>query len=184
MAGGEAAFKDARFSQFAAQIGSPTPRFAARKASLVASLTAVSPPASRAVSSIRKAQAREVFMTMISAVPVGEVDVYARLIAGLQLEFGFDDGGAVAERIIASEEADFLWEARVAERYLGQYVREDCAVEELRDELAEMSIISFLGGRWHVGVCLVDGDGAPTDMLWNRTFSDGGEAETAFETAR
>jgi len=40
--------KDARFPQFASQIGSPTPRFAA----LVASLTAAPPSASEAPSSI------------------------------------------------------------------------------------------------------------------------------------
>jgi hypothetical protein len=42
--------KDARFPQFAAQIGSPTPRFAA----LYASLTAAPPPAPEAPSSILK----------------------------------------------------------------------------------------------------------------------------------
>ena len=45
---GEAALKDARHPQFAAQIGSPTPRFAARSASL----TAAPPTAPEAPSSI------------------------------------------------------------------------------------------------------------------------------------
>lgn len=118
-------------------------------------------------------------MTMISAVPVGAMDTYARLYAGLQLEFECHDVKAIADRIVGSEEADFLWEARVAERYLGQYVE----VDSETDEFARMAIISFLAGRWHVGVCLIDGDGGPTDMLWDRAFDDGGAAEIAFETA-
>jgi hypothetical protein len=50
VAGGKAALKDARFPQFAVQIGSPAPRFAAPSASL----TAAPPPAPGAPSSIGK----------------------------------------------------------------------------------------------------------------------------------
>lgn len=123
-------------------------------------------------------------MTIISAIPVGAIDIYAQLLAGFQEEFGVDDTHALADRIIASELADFLWEARVAERYLGQYVGQEFAIDRPQEELARMSIIGFLAGQWHVGVCLIDGDGSPTGLLWNRAFDDGGEAETAFDMAR
>ena len=122
-------------------------------------------------------------MTMMSAIPVGAVDVYAQLLAGLELEFGCRDVAALADRMVGSEKADFLWQARVAERYLGQYVGFEFAVDDPQDELARMAIVSFLAGRWHVGICLFDGDGAPQDMLWSREYGNGVDAEIAFEAA-
>lgn len=122
-------------------------------------------------------------MTMVSAIPVGAVDAYAQLLAGLEHEYGCGDVAALADRIVGAERVDFLWQARVAERYLGQYVGLEFAVDDPQDELARMAIVSFLAGRWHVGVCLIDGEGTPADLLWDIEYLDGADAEIAFETA-
>jgi len=123
-------------------------------------------------------------MTMISGISTGAVDAYSRLLAGLRTEFGCEDVGALAERIVAAEAADFHWEARVEERYLGQYVGLDFSCDDVEEELSRVAILSFLAGRWHVGVCLVDGEGVPIDMLWLRTFDGRGEAGIGFLEAR
>lgn len=123
-------------------------------------------------------------MTMISAISTGSVDAYSRLLAGLRTEYGCDDVGALADRIVAAEAADFHWEARVAERYLGQYEGLEFTSDDIEEELSRVAILSMLAGRWHAGVCLVDGEGAPVDMLWLERFDGRAEAEMGFLEAR
>lgn len=123
-------------------------------------------------------------MTIISAVPGGSGDAYARLVDGLRFEFGCADIGALADRIFASERADFIWQARRRERYLGQHFTPDLGDEDAGDELSRVAILSFVAGRWHAGVCLIDGDGCPTGLLWIRTFERRDEGAEAFERAR
>lgn len=118
-------------------------------------------------------------MTIISAIP-GSGDAYARLVEELRLELGCADVGALAERIFEAEEADFHWEGRVQERYLGQQLPIDLDDEEL----ARMAILSFVEGRWHAGVCLVDGDGGAADLFWIRSFDQRDHAADAFARAR
>lgn len=122
-------------------------------------------------------------MTFISSVP-GSGDSYQRLVEGLQLEFGTADVGALARRILEAEKADFHWEARVRERYLGQHLSLDLGIEEQSEELARIAILSFVAGSWNAGVCLVDGDGFANDVLWLRSFDSRGDAEDAFDRAR
>jgi hypothetical protein len=184
VAGGEAALKDARFPQFASQIGSPTPRFAALQASLFRVPDSRCPARFRTFVFDREGAAKETVMTMISAIPTGAVDPYSRLLSGLRTEFGCDDVGALADRILSAEAADFHWDSRVAEHYLGQYVGLNFSCDDLEEELCRVVILSFLAGRWHVGVCLVDGEGVPVDMLWQRTFDGRREAEMGFLEAR
>jgi hypothetical protein len=115
-------------------------------------------------------------MTMISAIPNRRCDMVADAI---QAEFG----AVLAARILDAEAADFLWEARLKERYLGQHwdVGLDHDEEEL--ELARIAILSFLGGRWYVAASLVDGDGMAADLLWKQAFDSQDEAEAAFARA-
>jgi hypothetical protein len=47
-----------------------------------------------------------------------------------------------------------------------------------------MAVLSFLDGAWHAGICLIDCEGAATDLLWKRTFDSRKEAESAFIHAR
>src|SRR5687767_12064321 len=89
-------------------------------------------------------------------------------------------GAIVASRILEAEAADFHWQARVRERYLGQYLDDAFGAGE---ELSRIASVSSLGGQWHVGVCLVDGDGEVETLLWLRTFSQREEAEELFERA-
>ena len=115
-------------------------------------------------------------MTMIAVNLIGVEDGYSTLVEGLRLELGCRDVGAIAECIVAAEACDFHWAARVRERYLGQYF----GVEEGGLELSRVAIMSIFGGRWHSGLCLVDGEGCAVDLLWLRSFEGPEEAETAW----
>lgn len=123
-------------------------------------------------------------MTIISAIPGGSGDAYARLVEGLKSEFGCSDIAALADRIFEAESAEFHWEARVREHYLGQHFAIDCGDEDTGDELSRIAILSFLAGRWHAGVCLVDGNGCAVDCLWMRSFERHEEATEQFARAR
>lgn len=123
-------------------------------------------------------------MTIISAGSGGSGNAYARLVQGLQTEFGGADVSALARQILDGERADFHWDARVQERYLGQHLAVDLSDEDAADELARIAILSFLDGRWHAGICLVDGDGCAVDLLWLRTFERCEEALDMFDRAR
>lgn len=123
-------------------------------------------------------------MTIISAIPGGSGDAYARLVEGLRLEFGCADVGALAERIFEAEKVEFHWEARIAERYLGQHFPLDFGDEDAGDELSRVAIVSFVGGCWHAGVCVIDGEACPVDLLWSRSFEHREDAEEAFAWAR
>jgi hypothetical protein len=123
-------------------------------------------------------------MTIISAGSGGSGDAYARLVQGLQIEFGSVDVGALARQILEAERADFHWDARVQERYLGQHLALDLGDEDTANELARIAILSFLDNRWHAGICLVDGDGCATDLLWLCSFYRREDAAEVFARAR
>lgn len=123
-------------------------------------------------------------MTNICAMPKGSCDAYEQLVEGLRTEFGCNDVGAIAARIVESEKAEFHWEGRVRERYLGQHISYDCGDEEGAEDLSQMAILSFLAGRWHAGVCVVDGEGCASELLWLRSFEHREEAVHAFIRAR
>jgi hypothetical protein len=87
-------------------------------------------------------------------------------------------GSVIASRILEAEAADFHWQARARERYLGQYCDDGFGCG---DELSRIAILSDLGGKWHAGVCLVDGNGEVETLLWLCTFGSAEEALDAFE---
>lgn len=114
-------------------------------------------------------------MTTISAISNGcEAKVEA-----LRAELG----AVLAARILEAEAADFLWDARVKERYLGQHIDVGFGSDEDETELSRIAILSFLGGSWHAGCCLVDGEGSPVDLLWKQSLIGREEAEAAFDRA-
>ena len=115
-------------------------------------------------------------MTMISAIPNRRCDM---VTDALHAEFG----AVLAARIMEAEAADFLWDARIRERYLGQHLDVGLGDEDEEMELARIAILSLLGGRWHVAACLVDGEGRAVDLLWKRDFDRVDEAEAAFDRA-
>jgi hypothetical protein len=101
------------------------------------------------------------------------------VVEGLRAEFG----AVLAARILEAEVVDFLWEARVKERYLGQHL--DVGLGDADDdrELSRVATLSSLDGFWHVAACLVDGEGVAVDLLWNRRFDSLADAETTFDRA-
>lgn len=123
-------------------------------------------------------------MTIISAIPGGSGDAYTRLVEGLRMELRCNDIAALADRIFEAEKVDFHWQARVRERYLGQHVDLDCGDGESDDGIARIAILSWLAGRWHVGVCLVDGEGCAVDLLWLRSFERHEDAADEYARAR
>lgn len=105
---------------------------------------------------------------------------YDVAVDALRAEFG----AALAERIIEAEALDFLWEARVRERYLGQQIGWEFDEEDESQELSRVAILSVLDGQWYAGMCLVDGEGAALELLWKRRFGSRGEAEFELLRAR
>ncbi|HWC56973.1 MAG TPA: hypothetical protein VG434_08415 [Sphingomicrobium sp.] len=123
-------------------------------------------------------------MTIISAIPGGSGDAYARLVEGLRMELGCSDVASIADRIFEAEKAEFHWEARVRERYLGQHLPTGLGDEDAGEDVSRIAILSFAAGRWHAGICLVDGDGCAVDLLWLRSFEHHEDASETFARAR
>lgn len=101
-------------------------------------------------------------------------------VDALRAEFG----AVLAERIIEAEALDFLWDARVRERYLGQQIGWDSEDEDASQELSRVAILSALEDRWYAGMCLVDGEGAAVELLWKRQLESRAEAEFELLRAR
>jgi hypothetical protein len=116
-------------------------------------------------------------MNMLSMNPMGRCD--ARIDA-LRAELG----GVLADRILEAEAADFLWESRVLERYLGQHVDAIPTDESMSEDVSRVAFLSLLDGCWHAGIGLIDGEGAAVDLLWKRSFDSREEAQYAFIRAR
>lgn len=105
--------------------------------------------------------------------------VMAALVSGLEIEFGRAAGAALAQRFLEAEEADFHWDARVEERWLGCYF----GGEEGEIELDRVRVLGRIDGRWFVAVMLVDGDGNAHGMLGKRHFGRAEHARKAFADA-
>jgi hypothetical protein len=102
------------------------------------------------------------------------------LVDALRAEFG----AVLAARIVEAEEVDFLWDARVSERYLGQHFGVEVGHGNDEDgELSRIAIMSLFDGSWHVALCLVDGDGEAVALLWRHGCERREEAQAAFERA-
>ena len=93
-------------------------------------------------------------------------------------------GSIVAERILEAEAADFLWEARVREHYLGQHFGIICDEDDASEDISRVAFLSHFDGTWYAGIGLVNGDGVAVDLLWKRAFESLFEAESAFDRAR
>ena len=106
-----------------------------------------------------------------------------RVLHSLATGSGIEDrrtlGDGIDRHILAAEEADFHWDARLSERWLGQYFN----AEEDENELDRVAIVGRIDGRWFSATSIIDGDGMPHGMINRRTFNTKHEAEKAFEHA-
>ena len=118
-------------------------------------------------------------MTMFVPIAAASDRVMTALISGLEIEFGRDVGAALAARFLEAEGADFQWEARVQERWLGAYY----SLDDEEFELDRVAIVGQLDGRWFVAVMIVDGDGNAHGMLGCRRFRSERSARNAFANA-
>lgn len=117
-------------------------------------------------------------MYMAQSLGAASDRVMAALVAGLELEFGRGAGEGLAARFLDAEDADFRWDARVEERWLGTYFDDEAGFE-----LDRIAICGRLGGRWFMSVMLVDGDGNAHGMLGCRTFRSCVRAREAMANA-
>ena len=102
------------------------------------------------------------------------------LATGGEIEARCTTGSAIDRYILAAEEADFHWDARLSERWLGAYWSAD------DDDIAldRVAIVGRIDGKWFVATSIIDGDGMPRAMTNRCAFDTKHEAERAFEHAR
>lgn len=119
-------------------------------------------------------------MTMFQPVAAASGRVMARLIAGLEIEFGRGAGEALAQQFLDAEDADFRWEVRASERWLGTYENED------DDDfgLDRVAICGRLDRKWFMATMIIDGDGNAQGMLGCRSFRSEQAAREALARAR
>ena len=116
-------------------------------------------------------------MTMVSTNQMRRCDV---LVDALKAELG----GVLASRILEAEAADFLWDARVRERYLGAHFDDIFGDDGSSEDVSRVAFLSHLDGRWYAGICLVDGEGGAVELLWKLLFDSREQAEIAFAETR
>ncbi len=119
-------------------------------------------------------------MTMVQPIAVASDRVMAALIAGLEIEFGRGAGEGLAQHFLGAEDADYRWDARQSERWLGSY--EGSEEDDL--VLDRVAICGRLDGKWFAATMIVDGDGQAHGMLGCRSFMGQGAARMAMAAAR
>lgn len=115
-----------------------------------------------------------------SAIGIAANRTFERLVAGLEIEFGEAAAEGLAQQFIEAEDADFAWEARHAQRWLGCY-------ESLDDEdalLDRMAVMGRMGDRYYVAVVIVDEGDRVQAMLSKRDFAMQAAALEAYAAAR
>lgn len=107
--------------------------------------------------------------------------VTATLIAGLEIEFGKAAGTALAARFLEAEAAEFHWDARCEERWLGGYEGAD---DDGDIELDRVAIRGRIDGTWFAAICIVDGEGDVHGMQARRILGSARAARKAMADAR
>ncbi|WEK43275.1 MAG: hypothetical protein P0Y64_18470 [Candidatus Sphingomonas colombiensis] len=118
-------------------------------------------------------------MGMFQPISVASTKVMDRVMAALEIEFGHGAAEALAQRFLAAEETDFLWDARNMERWIGAY--EGTNDDDI--DLDRVRIVGRLDGKWFVAVMIVDGDGNPHGLTGKREFQRRKQALAAFADA-
>lgn len=119
---------------------------------------------------------------MQSRLPVPEHHdrIVSTLVRGLAGTVGAAAASVLAAQFLEAEEADVLWDARLAERWIGRYESLDGDPEA---ELDRLAIIGKCGDDWFVAIVIVDGEGHPDGLIGRRRFRDFSEARQAFSEA-
>lgn len=107
--------------------------------------------------------------------------VFERLVSGLETTFGRSAAEGLARHFIEAEGADFYWEARQREKWIGTYERLEEDGEEAIDRVA---VFGLLDGLFYVAVVLVDSVGGVEALLGLRQFERREDAVRVFEVAR
>lgn len=107
--------------------------------------------------------------------------VFERIVSGLEASFGRSAAEGLARQFIEAEGADFYWEARIKERWLGTYERLDEDADEALDRVA---VFGLLDGLYYAAVVLMDTIDGAESLLGLRQFERREEAERAFENMR
>lgn len=115
-----------------------------------------------------------------SHVPERHDRIVSTLVRSLAGTVGAAAATVLAARFLEAEEADVLWDARLAERWIGRYESLDGDPEADLDRLA---IIGKCGDDWFVAIVIVDGEGQPDGLIGRRSFSDFSDARQAFGEA-
>ena len=102
-------------------------------------------------------------------------DQFPELVQDLTTEFGSDGIGAIVEKFIAAERADFCWEGRFAEMNLGEFENVDGEYEGC-DQVA---VLGYFRGQYYVATCIVDQERHVRALLKVRQFESFGSAESA-----
>lgn len=121
----------------------------------VTTRTALLNPHSQAPFSMVRTIALEVLMDMSRSIGTAPGHAMARLVSGLDLEFGRVAGEAMACPFLYAEGVNSRWDAKVDERWTG-------VEESAGNEVSESGLIAIcerLDGKWFFGTRLVDGDG-------------------------
>ena len=118
-------------------------------------------------------------MGMFQPISVVSDRVMAALVSGLEIEFGHGAGEALAHRFLEAEETDFLWDARVLERWIGAYE----SIDDDEIDLDRVRTFGRLDGKWFVAVMIVDGDGNAHGVMGKREFGWRKQALAAFADA-
>lgn len=103
-------------------------------------------------------------------------DRFPDLLRDLVMEFGSDGIGAVVDRFIAAERADFCWEGRLAEMNLGEFESVDGEYEAC----SEVAVMGYFRGRYYVATCVVDQERHVRALLKMRQFESFDSAKMAF----
>ena len=82
--------------------------------------------------------------------------------------------------LIACEETDFLWEARVQERWLGQY--ESLDEDDLDDD--RMAIWGRIDGDWFAAIVVIDGNGHVDELIRREQFGNMDTAVSLYHRLR
>lgn len=107
------------------------------------------------------------------------------LVLGVEIEFGAGVSRGQAQRFFEAEECDFLWQARLGERWLGRYESacgEDVDDDEGQVELYRIAVLGSTGeagseDTWYMATIIIDGEREPHGIIANRAYAHRIEVE-------